>query len=49
LVIFPMILTNQPPLTLPLLISKVLSWGIVIPTLIKAVTLTYVIIDIYIN
>jgi len=48
LVGFPMFSTNQPPITLPLLISKVLFWGIVIPTLIKAVTLTYVIIDIYI-
>ena len=48
MVIFPMVLTNQPPITLPRIISKVLFWGIVIPTLIKAVTLTYVIIDIYI-
>ena len=34
--------------SLPWVISKVLVWGIVISTFIKAITLTYYIIDIYI-
>ena len=44
----PMFSTNKQFLFFPWIISKVLFWGIVIPSLIKMITLTYVIIDIYI-
>ena len=44
----PIVSTNKQSLFFPRIISKVLFWGIVIPTFIKTVTLTYVIIDIYI-
>ena len=44
----PMVSTNKQSLFFPRIISKVLFWGIMIPTLIKAVTFTYIIIDIYI-
>ena len=49
LVIFPMILTNHPPIIpLPGVISEVLLRCIVVPTFIKTIALTYIITDIYI-
>ena len=47
--VFPMRINKQTILIpLPWVISEILVWGIVIPTFIKTITLTYYIIDIYI-